>query len=56
MICMLVGLAVQPAYKSNLHRLLRQRDRDGKDVVRVIKDRNGNVLTSQEDGKSTLKS
>ncbi|KAK3540863.1 hypothetical protein QTP86_002436 [Hemibagrus guttatus] len=34
----------------DLHRLARQRDQDGKDVqqVRVIKDRDGRVLTSEE--------
>ncbi|KAK3569482.1 hypothetical protein QTP86_031418 [Hemibagrus guttatus] len=34
----------------DLYRLARQRDRDGKDVqqVRVIEDRNGRVLTSEE--------
>ncbi|KAK3507125.1 hypothetical protein QTP70_007820 [Hemibagrus guttatus] len=36
--------------EKDLYRLARQRDRDGKDVqqVRVIKDRNGRVLTSEE--------
>ncbi|KAK3517722.1 hypothetical protein QTP70_016495, partial [Hemibagrus guttatus] len=36
--------------EKNLYRLARQRDRDGKDVqqVRVIKDRDGRVLTSEE--------
>ncbi|KAK3510719.1 hypothetical protein QTP70_015984, partial [Hemibagrus guttatus] len=36
--------------ENNLYRLARQRDRDGKDVqqVRVIKDRDGRVLTSEE--------
>ncbi|KAK3558027.1 hypothetical protein QTP86_006353 [Hemibagrus guttatus] len=36
--------------EKDLHRLARQRDRDGKDVqqVRVIKDRDGRVLTSEE--------
>ncbi|KAK3532331.1 hypothetical protein QTP86_016043, partial [Hemibagrus guttatus] len=36
--------------QKNLYRLARQRDRDGKDVqqVRVIKDRDGRVLTSEE--------
>ncbi|MCJ8737462.1 hypothetical protein PDJAM_G00024310 [Pangasius djambal] len=36
--------------QKDLHRLARQRDRDGKDVqqVRVIKDRDGKVLTSEE--------
>ncbi|KAK3546717.1 hypothetical protein QTP70_033372, partial [Hemibagrus guttatus] len=36
--------------EKDLYRLARQRDRDGKDVqqVRVIKDRDGNVLTSEE--------
>ncbi|KAK3545322.1 hypothetical protein QTP70_003792, partial [Hemibagrus guttatus] len=35
---------------TDLYRLARQRDRDGKDVqqVRVIKDRDGRVLTSEE--------
>ena len=33
--------------ENDLYRLARQRDRDGKDVqqVRVVKDRDGNVLT-----------
>ncbi|KAK3530930.1 hypothetical protein QTP70_006515 [Hemibagrus guttatus] len=36
--------------EKDLYRLARQRDRDGKDVqqVRVIKDRDGRVLTSEE--------
>ncbi|KAK3571838.1 hypothetical protein QTP86_020466 [Hemibagrus guttatus] len=36
--------------QKDLYRLARQRDRDGKDVqqVRVIKDRDGRVLTSEE--------
>ena len=36
--------------EKDLYRLARQRDRAGKDVlqVRVIKDANGNVLTSEE--------
>ncbi|KAK3523359.1 hypothetical protein QTP86_029866 [Hemibagrus guttatus] len=36
--------------EEDLYRLARQRDRDGKDVqqVRVIKDRDGRVLTSEE--------
>ncbi|KAK3541138.1 hypothetical protein QTP86_015722 [Hemibagrus guttatus] len=36
--------------EKDLYRLARQRDRDGKDVqqVRVIKDRDGSVLTSEE--------
>ncbi|KAK3533082.1 hypothetical protein QTP70_006786 [Hemibagrus guttatus] len=36
--------------EKDLYRLARQRDRDGKDVqqVRVIKDRHGRVLTSEE--------
>ncbi|KAK3575637.1 hypothetical protein QTP86_031594, partial [Hemibagrus guttatus] len=36
--------------EKDLYRLARQRDRDGKDVqkVRVIKDRDGKVLTSEE--------
>ncbi|KAK3507199.1 hypothetical protein QTP70_010213 [Hemibagrus guttatus] len=36
--------------QKDLYRLIRQRDRDGKDVqqVRVIKDRDGRVLTSEE--------
>ncbi|KAK3512367.1 hypothetical protein QTP70_007366 [Hemibagrus guttatus] len=36
--------------RQDLYRLARQRDRDGKDVqqVRVIKDRDGRVLTSEE--------
>ncbi|MCJ8748268.1 hypothetical protein PDJAM_G00163190 [Pangasius djambal] len=36
--------------QKDLYRLVRQRDRDGKDVqqVRVIKDRDGRVLTSEE--------
>ncbi|KAK3568688.1 hypothetical protein QTP86_013448 [Hemibagrus guttatus] len=36
--------------EKDLYRLTRQRDRDGKDVqqVRVIKDRDGRVLTSEE--------
>ncbi|KAK3522926.1 hypothetical protein QTP86_009722 [Hemibagrus guttatus] len=36
--------------ENDLYRLARQRDRDGKDVqqVRVIKDRDGRVLTSEE--------
>ncbi|KAK3554863.1 hypothetical protein QTP86_000898 [Hemibagrus guttatus] len=36
--------------EKDLYRLARQRDRDGKDVqqVRVIKDRDGGVLTSEE--------
>ncbi|KAK3543139.1 hypothetical protein QTP70_011674 [Hemibagrus guttatus] len=36
--------------QKDLYRLARQRDRDGKDVqqVRVIKDRDGKVLTSEE--------
>ncbi|KAK3563688.1 hypothetical protein QTP86_034395 [Hemibagrus guttatus] len=36
--------------QKDLYRLARQRDRDGKDVqqVRVIKDRDGSVLTSEE--------
>ncbi|KAK3571578.1 hypothetical protein QTP86_014149 [Hemibagrus guttatus] len=36
--------------EKSLYRLARQRDRDGKDVqqVRVIKDRDGRVLTSEE--------
>ncbi|KAK3511388.1 hypothetical protein QTP70_006111 [Hemibagrus guttatus] len=36
--------------EKDLYRLARQRDRDGKDVqqVRVIKDRDGTVLTSEE--------
>ncbi|KAK3544182.1 hypothetical protein QTP86_006029 [Hemibagrus guttatus] len=36
--------------EKDLYRLVRQRDRDGKDVqqVRVIKDRDGRVLTSEE--------
>ncbi|MCJ8739627.1 hypothetical protein PDJAM_G00049210 [Pangasius djambal] len=36
--------------QNDLYRLVRQRDRDGKDVqqVRVIKDRDGRVLTSEE--------
>ncbi|KAK3552112.1 hypothetical protein QTP86_000748 [Hemibagrus guttatus] len=36
--------------EKHLYRLARQRDRDGKDVqqVRVIKDRDGRVLTSEE--------
>uniref|UniRef100_A0AAQ6IRJ4 Reverse transcriptase domain-containing protein n=1 Tax=Anabas testudineus TaxID=64144 RepID=A0AAQ6IRJ4_ANATE len=36
--------------EKDLYRLARQRDRDGKDVqqVRVIKDRDGKVLTTQE--------
>ncbi|MCJ8736388.1 hypothetical protein PDJAM_G00257890 [Pangasius djambal] len=36
--------------QKDLHRLARQRDRDEKDVqqVRVIKDRDGRVLTSEE--------
>ncbi|KAK3545695.1 hypothetical protein QTP70_011252 [Hemibagrus guttatus] len=38
------------AGEKDLYRLARQRDRDGKDVqqVRVIKDRDGRVLTSEE--------
>ncbi|KAK3515275.1 hypothetical protein QTP70_013499 [Hemibagrus guttatus] len=41
----------------NLYRLARQRDRDGKDVqqVRVIKDRDGRVLTSEESVQRTWK-
>ncbi|KAK3510963.1 hypothetical protein QTP70_027800, partial [Hemibagrus guttatus] len=36
--------------QKDLYRLARQRDRDGKDVqqVRVIKDRDGRVITSEE--------
>ncbi|KAK3516282.1 hypothetical protein QTP70_008650 [Hemibagrus guttatus] len=36
--------------QKDLYRLIRQRDRDGKDVqqVRVIKDRDGRLLTSEE--------
>ncbi|KAK3512854.1 hypothetical protein QTP70_028917 [Hemibagrus guttatus] len=36
--------------EKDLYRLARQRDRDGKDVqqIRVIKDRDGRVLTSEE--------
>ncbi|KAI5108016.1 hypothetical protein C0J45_1610, partial [Silurus meridionalis] len=36
--------------EKDLYRLARQRDRAGKDVlqVRAVKDRNGNVLTSEE--------
>ncbi|KAK3523326.1 hypothetical protein QTP86_029494 [Hemibagrus guttatus] len=38
--------------EKDLYRLARQRDRDGKDVqqVKVIKDRDGRVLTSEEHG------
>ncbi|KAK3512269.1 hypothetical protein QTP70_002266 [Hemibagrus guttatus] len=57
-----VSMAKQKAYdelytrldtregEKDLYRLARQRDRDGKDVqqVRVIKDRDGRVLTSEE--------
>ncbi|KAK3537114.1 hypothetical protein QTP70_002125 [Hemibagrus guttatus] len=53
-----VSKAKQKAYdelytregEKDLYRLARQRDRDGKDVqqVRVIKDRDGRVLTSEE--------
>ncbi|KAK3562145.1 hypothetical protein QTP86_030147, partial [Hemibagrus guttatus] len=34
--------------EKDLYRLARQRDRDGKDVQQVIKDRDGRVLTSEE--------
>ncbi|KAK3537145.1 hypothetical protein QTP70_002171 [Hemibagrus guttatus] len=43
--------------EKDLYRIARQGDRDGKDVqqVRVIKDRDGRVLTSEEDsGEMTL--
>ncbi|KAK3551740.1 hypothetical protein QTP70_023255 [Hemibagrus guttatus] len=45
-----VSKAKQKAYDELYTRLARQRDRDGKDVqqVRVIKDRDGMVLTSEE--------
>ncbi|KAK3553381.1 hypothetical protein QTP70_003544 [Hemibagrus guttatus] len=51
-----VSKAKQKAYdelytrEKDLYKLARQRDRDGKDVqqVRVIKDRDGRVLTSEE--------
>ena len=47
--------------ETDLHRLVRQRDRDGKDMqqARVIRDGDGNVLTGDswwEDEKSTLNS
>ncbi|KAK3541390.1 hypothetical protein QTP86_024010 [Hemibagrus guttatus] len=43
--------------EKDLYRLARQRDRDGKDVqqVRVIKDRDGRVLTSEESVKRRWK-
>ncbi|KAK3508959.1 hypothetical protein QTP70_015383, partial [Hemibagrus guttatus] len=43
--------------EKDLYRLARQRDRDGKDVqqVRVIKDRDGRVLTSEESVQSRWK-
>ncbi|KAK3506225.1 hypothetical protein QTP70_002928 [Hemibagrus guttatus] len=34
--------------EKDLYRLARQKDRDGKDVQQVIKDRDGRVLTSEE--------
>ncbi|TRY54571.1 hypothetical protein DNTS_001573 [Danionella cerebrum] len=45
-----VAKAKQKAYDELYARLARQRDRDGKDVqqIRVIKDRDGKVLTSEE--------
>ncbi|KAK3509924.1 hypothetical protein QTP70_023172 [Hemibagrus guttatus] len=43
--------------EKDLYRLARQRDRDGKDVqqVRVIKDRDGRVLTSEESAQRRWK-
>lgn len=44
--------------EKDLYRLARQRDRDGKDVkqIRVIKDSDGKVLTTQDDERRILRS